>query len=97
MLHGKAILSSIAVVAVTAVAVGLALSLPHMAYAISTSTEVLPAYEEALVLARQHMETATQPGAFGHGVPIIKDIPYLMDILPWIGLRNGYSSSCLSN
>ena len=26
------------------------------------------------------METAVQPGAFGHGVPIIKDIPYLMGI-----------------
>jgi hypothetical protein len=43
-----------------------------MVYAISTSTEVSPGYEQALALARQHVETAFQPGAFGHGVPIIK-------------------------
>ncbi len=35
------------------------------------------------------METAVQPGVLGHGVPTIKDIPYLMDMLPWIGLVIG--------
>jgi hypothetical protein len=85
--HRKAILSRIAAVAIAAL--GLALSVPHIAYAISTSTEVAHGYEEALTLARQRMETAVQPGAFGHGVPIIKDIPYLMHILPWIGLALG--------
>ena len=82
-----AILSRIAAVAIAAL--GLALSVPHMAYAISTSTEVSHRYEEALALARQRVETAVQPGALGHGVPIIRDIPYLMDMLPWIGLVTG--------
>lgn len=35
------------------------------------------------------METAVRPGVLGHGVPTIKDIPYLMDTLPWIGLVIG--------
>jgi hypothetical protein len=87
MSHGKALLSRIAALSVTAL--GFALSLPHMAYAKSTSTEVSPVYEEALTLARQRVETAVQPGAFGHSVPIIKDIHYLMDMLAWIGLVIG--------
>jgi hypothetical protein len=35
------------------------------------------------------VEAAVQPGAFGHGVPLIKDVPYFMNILPWIGLAVG--------
>ncbi|MBD0361120.1 MAG: hypothetical protein ICV56_10465 [Nitrososphaeraceae archaeon] len=35
------------------------------------------------------METAVQPGVLDHGVPTIKDIPYLMDTLPYIGLVIG--------
>ena len=87
MSYGKAILSRLAAIAATAL--GFVLSLPHMVYAKSTSTEVSPAYEEALTLARQRVETAVQPGAFGHGIPIIKDIPYSIDMLPWIGLVIG--------
>jgi hypothetical protein len=87
MSHGRAILSKIAAVAVAAL--GLLLSVPHMVYAISTSTEVSPGYEQALALARQHVETAFQPGAFGHGVPIIKGLSDLMDIFSWVGLTIG--------
>src|SRR5215216_5533597 len=87
MSHGKAIVSRIAVVVIAAL--GLALSVPHMLYAISTSTEVSHGYGEAIALAIQRMEIAVQPEALGHGVSIIKDIPHLMDILPWIGLALG--------
>ncbi len=41
------------------------------------------------------METAVQPGALGHGVPTIKDIPYLMDTLPWIGLVIGVATAAV--
>src|SRR5690606_12395363 len=56
----------------------------HVAYA--ASTKLAPGYEEILTLAQERVEVASQPDAYGPGVPLIRDA---MGMLPWIGLATG--------
>ncbi|MEP0824346.1 MAG: hypothetical protein HRF40_02565 [Nitrososphaera sp.] len=56
----------------------------HVAYA--ASTKLAPGYEEILTLAQERVEAASQPSAYGPGVPLIRDA---MGMLPWLGLAIG--------
>ncbi len=65
----------------------------HVAFAASTESSLPAEYAEVLRLAEEKVHVATQPGAFGNGVPILNTIlngdP--AGTLPWIGL--GVASS----
>ena len=56
----------------------------HVAYA--ASTKLAPGYEEILTLAQERVQVASQPAAYGPGVPLIRDA---MGMLPWMGLAIG--------
>jgi hypothetical protein len=56
----------------------------HVAFAVSTDSSLPSEYAEMLRLAEEKVHAATQPGAFGNGVPILNIDPAGM--LPWIGL-----------
>lgn len=56
----------------------------HVAYA--ASTKLVSGYEEILKLAQERVQVASQPDAFGPGVPLIRDV---MGMLPWMGLAIG--------
>ncbi|UVS68354.1 hypothetical protein [Nitrososphaera viennensis] len=60
-------------------------STARMAFAASTNTSLPPEYMEMLRLAQQKVHAATQPGAFGNGVPVLYGVD-LMTLLPWIGI-----------
>ena len=59
------------------------LSTVRVAFAASTEASISPGYNEMLRLAQEKVQAATQPGAFGNGVPLLTDI---MSMLPWIGI-----------
>jgi hypothetical protein len=55
------------------------------AFAASTDANLPPEYGELLGLAQQKVQAATQPGAFGNGVPVLYGAdPVTM--IPWIGV-----------
>ncbi|MEO9296145.1 MAG: hypothetical protein ABI347_11190 [Nitrososphaera sp.] len=57
----------------------------RVAFAASTGASLPPEYGELLGLAQQKVQAATQPGAFGNGVPVLYGAdPATM--LPWIGV-----------
>ena len=59
------------------------LSSVRVAFAASTGANISPEYGEMLRLAQERVQVATQPGAFGNGVPLLTDIT---SMLPWIGI-----------
>ena len=61
------------------------LSTIRMAFAAGTDTSMPPEYAEMLRLAEQKVQAATQPGAFGNGVPVLFGADP-MALLPWIGV-----------
>ena len=61
----------------------------HVAFAASTESSLPAEYAEVLRLAEEKVHVATQPEAFGNGVPILNGDPAGM--LPGIGL--GVASS----
>ena len=61
------------------------ISTVRMAFAAGTDTSLPPEYNEIVRLAQLKVQTATQPGAFGNGVPILYGSD-LGTLLPWIGL-----------
>ena len=61
----------------------------HVAFAATTESSLPAEYAEVLRLAEEKVHVATQPEAFGNGVPILNGDPAGM--LPWIGL--GVASS----
>ena len=48
-----------------------------------TGANISPEYDEMLRLAQERVQVATQPGAFGNGIPFLTDIT---SMLPWIGI-----------
>jgi hypothetical protein len=81
----KAVLSRTA--AASTAAMVATLSAVHGALAASTSSSLSPEYNEVLQLAKAKVEAATQPGAYGNGVPLLSSTSAdPMSILPWIGI-----------
>ena len=76
---------SLRVIAASILAAGMTI-LPavHVAFGASTDFSLPAEYAETLRLAEEKVHAATQPGAFGNGVPIMNIDPAGM--LPWIGL-----------
>ena len=58
----------------------------HVAFAASTESSLPTEYAEVLRLAEEKVHVATQPGAFGNGVPILNTILNSdpAGMLPWI-------------
>ncbi|AIF83930.1 hypothetical protein NTE_01870 [Candidatus Nitrososphaera evergladensis SR1] len=71
----------------TAATAGMAtiLSTVRMAFAASTDASLPPEYTEMLRLAQEKVHAATQPGAFGNGVPLLFGADP-MSLLLWIAL-----------
>lgn len=61
------------------------LSAVRVAFAASTETSLPPEYNEILRLAQEKVHAATQPGAYGNGVPMLFGADS-MTLLPWIGV-----------
>ena len=61
------------------------LSTVRVAFAASTGISQPPEYNEILRLAQEKVHAATQPGAYGNGVPILFGADS-MTLLPWIGI-----------
>ncbi len=61
----------------------------HVAFAASTESSLPAEYAEVLRLAEEKVHVATQPEAFGNGVPILNNDGAGM--LPWIGLGIAWS------
>lgn len=57
----------------------------HVAFAASTSSHLPPEYIEMLRLAEDKVRSATQPGAFGNGVPLLINVDPA-GMISWIGL-----------
>jgi hypothetical protein len=78
--------NALAKIGTTATAGAMAvLSTIHMAFAASTDVSLPPEYSEMLRLAQEKVHAATQPGAFGNGVPVLYGADP-MTLLPWIGV-----------
>lgn len=63
------------------------LSIVRVAFAASTDARLPPEYTEILKLAQQKVQAATQPEAFGNGIPLLNSINIdPASGLPWIGI-----------
>lgn len=74
------------IAAITVATMVAALSAVRGAFAASTSTSLSPEYTEMLRLAEEKVQAATQPGAFGNGVPLLYDGLDPTAMLPWVGV-----------
>lgn len=85
----KQMLAKIAAAAIAGIVT--ILSTARMAIAASTDASLPPEYSEMLRLAQEKVHAATQPGAFGNGVPVQFGADP-MSLLPWIGVT--VSAAC---
>lgn len=88
MLGGKLLKRSLATMAASVAAAATAvLSTVRVAFAAGTDSRLPPEYSEILRLAQQKVQAATQPGAFGNGIPLLNSINIdPASVLPWIGI-----------
>ena len=70
--------------AAVATALVAAMSAVRVAFAADTDSGLPTEYTEVLRLAEEKVNSATQPGAFGNGVPIMSGD--IIGILPWLGV-----------
>src|SRR5688572_22979646 len=83
---GGSVKNALAKIAATAGAgIATVLSTARTAFAVSTDTSLPPEHGEMLRLAQEKVHAATQPGAFGNGVPLMFGADP-MGLLPWIGV-----------
>ena len=76
------VLSRMGAAVATALVAGV--SAARVAFAAGTDSALPPEYTEILRLAEEKVNSATQPGASGNGVPIISGD--FFGILPWLGV-----------
>ncbi len=76
------VLSRMGAAVATALVAGV--SAARVAFAAGTDSGLPPEYAEVLRLAEEKVNSATQPGAFGNGVPIMSGDVF--GILPWLGV-----------
>ncbi len=88
MFGGKLLRRTLTTMAASTVAAAIAiLSTVRVAFAASTDARLPPEYDEMLRLAQQKVQAATQPGAFGNGIPFLNSINIdPASALPWIGI-----------
>jgi hypothetical protein len=72
------------IAASTATSTMAVLSTVRMAFAASTDSGLSPEYNQILRLAEEKVHAATQPGAFGNGVPVMNID--MVSVFPWMGV-----------
>jgi ABC-type phosphate/phosphonate transport system permease subunit len=75
------------IAASTAASTMAVLSTVPVAFAASTDSGLSPEYNQILRLAEEKVRAATQPGAFGNGVPVMNMMNIdMVSVFPWMGV-----------